>query len=268
MTGRDHAHRAGAADRRDPREVARRAAGRPEARSSCRARTMNDLSELPPETREALEFIPADTVEDVFAAAFDGKRPARSSRGLSRGRPAGRAVERLTRAALLAAIALLFPAQAALAAAAPHRRQAPPTPPASRRRSRPGPTSGARSSCARRAGRRYAAASRHLAPLLYARTSGGRPLTRSGVYYLAVLGARRAAGRGLGRAPRRGRERDPLRPRRRPGRRDLGGRRAVRLVPRAARDTEARGRLAPDPRAPLRRLPAGVVRGASPPARS
>ena len=44
---------------------------------------MEDLSELPPETREALTFIPADTVEDVFAAAFDGKRPARSSRGLS-----------------------------------------------------------------------------------------------------------------------------------------------------------------------------------------
>ena len=33
-----------------------------------------DLDELPPETREALEFIPADTIEEVFAAAFDGKR--------------------------------------------------------------------------------------------------------------------------------------------------------------------------------------------------
>ena len=30
----------------------------------------------------------------------------------------------------------------------------------------------------------YAAANRHLAPLLYARTSGGKPLTPSGVYYL------------------------------------------------------------------------------------
>jgi ATP-dependent Lon protease len=29
-----------------------------------------DLSELPAETREAIEFIPADTIEDVFAAAF------------------------------------------------------------------------------------------------------------------------------------------------------------------------------------------------------
>jgi ATP-dependent Lon protease len=33
-----------------------------------------DLDELPPETREAMEFIPADTIEDVFAAAFGGKR--------------------------------------------------------------------------------------------------------------------------------------------------------------------------------------------------
>ncbi|HEY3921212.1 MAG TPA: S16 family serine protease, partial [Gaiellaceae bacterium] len=37
-----------------------------------------ELVELPPETREALEFIPADTIEDVFSAAFDGKRSARS----------------------------------------------------------------------------------------------------------------------------------------------------------------------------------------------
>jgi ATP-dependent Lon protease len=40
----------------------------------------NDLVELPPETREGLEFIPADTVEDVLAAAFDGaiqRRPRR-----------------------------------------------------------------------------------------------------------------------------------------------------------------------------------------------
>jgi ATP-dependent Lon protease len=37
-----------------------------------------DLDDLPPETRAALEFIPADTIEDVFAAAFDGKRRARA----------------------------------------------------------------------------------------------------------------------------------------------------------------------------------------------
>ena len=36
-----------------------------------------DLDDLPPETRAAIEFVPADTIEDVFAAAFDGKRRAR-----------------------------------------------------------------------------------------------------------------------------------------------------------------------------------------------
>jgi ATP-dependent Lon protease len=33
-----------------------------------------DLTELPEETREALEFVLVDSVEDVFEAAFDGKR--------------------------------------------------------------------------------------------------------------------------------------------------------------------------------------------------
>jgi ATP-dependent Lon protease len=37
----------------------------------------SDLDELPPETRAAIEFIPVDTIEDVFAAAFDGKRRSR-----------------------------------------------------------------------------------------------------------------------------------------------------------------------------------------------
>ena len=41
----------------------------------------SDLADLPPETREALTFIPADTIEDVFAAAFDGDVRARSQRG-------------------------------------------------------------------------------------------------------------------------------------------------------------------------------------------
>jgi len=36
-----------------------------------------DLEDLPPEARAAIEFIPADTIEDVFAAAFDGRRRAR-----------------------------------------------------------------------------------------------------------------------------------------------------------------------------------------------
>jgi ATP-dependent Lon protease len=39
-----------------------------------------DLEELPPETRAAIEFIPADTIEDVFAAAFAGRRIGRARR--------------------------------------------------------------------------------------------------------------------------------------------------------------------------------------------
>jgi ATP-dependent Lon protease len=39
-----------------------------------------ELADLPPETRAAITFIPADTIEDVFAAAFDGNRRARSHR--------------------------------------------------------------------------------------------------------------------------------------------------------------------------------------------
>ena len=52
-----------------------------------------DLDDLPPEARAAIEFIPVDTIEDVFAAAFDGKRRARprAARGIERqaARPAG-----------------------------------------------------------------------------------------------------------------------------------------------------------------------------------
>ena len=43
----------------------------------------NDLVELPPETRNGLEFIPADTIEDVFAAAFADARPSRARRRLT-----------------------------------------------------------------------------------------------------------------------------------------------------------------------------------------
>jgi len=35
-----------------------------------------DLEELPLETRRAMQFVPADTIQDVFAAAFNGKRRA------------------------------------------------------------------------------------------------------------------------------------------------------------------------------------------------
>jgi ATP-dependent Lon protease len=33
-----------------------------------------DLEDLPPETRNALEFVLVDHIEEVFAAAFDSKR--------------------------------------------------------------------------------------------------------------------------------------------------------------------------------------------------
>jgi ATP-dependent Lon protease len=55
-----------------------------------------ELVELPEETREALEFVPADTIEDVFAAAFDGSGAAGSRRR------AARAVERQAAQASLA----------------------------------------------------------------------------------------------------------------------------------------------------------------------
>jgi ATP-dependent Lon protease len=42
-----------------------------------------DLSELPPETREALDFVLADSIEDVFAAAFNGAG-ARKPRAVAR----------------------------------------------------------------------------------------------------------------------------------------------------------------------------------------
>jgi ATP-dependent Lon protease len=37
-----------------------------------------DLAELPPETKRELEFILVDSIEDVFAAAFDGKADGRA----------------------------------------------------------------------------------------------------------------------------------------------------------------------------------------------
>ena len=39
-----------------------------------------DLVELPAETREAIQFIPVDTIEEVFAAAFDGSLQSRARR--------------------------------------------------------------------------------------------------------------------------------------------------------------------------------------------
>ena len=49
-----------------------------------------DLDELPPETLAALQFVPAETIDDVFAAAFDGRRRARrAEHGSGSGAPGG-----------------------------------------------------------------------------------------------------------------------------------------------------------------------------------
>jgi hypothetical protein len=85
--------------------------------------------------------------------------------------------------ALLAAVALLAPAHAAWGACA-----APKASPAYRARVESALTSRTdvwgEAALHARGGPTYAGVSRHLAPLLYARTSKGRPLTPSGVYYL------------------------------------------------------------------------------------
>jgi ATP-dependent Lon protease len=39
-----------------------------------------DLEDLPAETRDALEFVPASTIDEVFAGAFDGRRRGRTRR--------------------------------------------------------------------------------------------------------------------------------------------------------------------------------------------
>jgi ATP-dependent Lon protease len=49
-----------------------------------------DLDELPEETRRTLEFFLADTIHDVFAAAFDGDSAAKLSRAPSPERQAAR----------------------------------------------------------------------------------------------------------------------------------------------------------------------------------
>jgi ATP-dependent Lon protease len=50
-----------------------------------------DLDDLPPETRNALEFIPVDRIQEVFEAAFTGKRRARpqSAQSIERQAAAG-----------------------------------------------------------------------------------------------------------------------------------------------------------------------------------
>jgi ATP-dependent Lon protease len=51
-----------------------------------------DLDDLPPETRKALEFIPVDRIQEVFEAAFTGKRRTRpqSAQSIERQAAAGR----------------------------------------------------------------------------------------------------------------------------------------------------------------------------------
>ncbi len=49
-----------------------------------------ELAELPPETRDAIEFVLADHIEDVFAAAFDGGSKAKVVRAPSPERQAAR----------------------------------------------------------------------------------------------------------------------------------------------------------------------------------
>ena len=183
--GRDHAHRTGAADRRHPREVARRAAGRPEADHPA-AREHGRPERAPARDPRGADVHPGRHGRGrVRRGVRRQAAGALVARALGR-RQAGRAVERLTRAALLAAIALLFPAHAAAHGGALCHAEGEPCVHRPRRGGAlvSNTISGARSSCTRRTGRPMPGASRHLAPLLYARTSGGRPLTRSGVYYL------------------------------------------------------------------------------------
>ena len=226
----------------------------------------SDLADLPPETREALDVHPGRHDRGRLRRGVRRQAAGALVARALRGRQAGRAVERLTRAALLAAIALLFPAHAARGSL--HHAEGEPCLHRPRRGGAlvPRPTSGARSSCARRAGRRYAGASRHLAPLLYARTSrrqAADPLRR---LLPPVLGTRRAR-----RAPARSRSTSPTaarscsRPRRtvRRSRSRSAASRSARASPGSRRRRLAGGWL-PILETPLRRLPAGVVRGARP----
>ena len=69
---RDHAERPGAADRRRQGEGAGGAAGRHPAASSCRSDNEKDLRELPDSVRKEMEFVLAERIEDVLAAALPG----------------------------------------------------------------------------------------------------------------------------------------------------------------------------------------------------
>ena len=49
-----------------------------------------DLVELPPQAREQLEFVLADSIQDVLKAAFDGASAQRRPRPATAGRKAAR----------------------------------------------------------------------------------------------------------------------------------------------------------------------------------
>ena len=51
----------------------------------------HDLDDLPPETRDAVEFVFVDSIDDVFGAAFDGKQPRSARRAPAQERQAAAA---------------------------------------------------------------------------------------------------------------------------------------------------------------------------------
>src|SRR5436309_8796356 len=53
-----------------------------------------DLEELPPETKEAIEFVLVDSIDEAFAAAFDGKRGERPKPVAESGERAARSAAR------------------------------------------------------------------------------------------------------------------------------------------------------------------------------
>ena len=212
----------------------------------------------------AVEFIPADTVEDVFAAAFDGAPPRALPARAFGGRQPGRPLQRVSRLAVLAALALFGPAHAAVAACT-----APKAGPAYTARVEAAlrsPTDlwgGAALRAPRRPELRERERASRAAPL---RADERRaPVDFSRRLLPALRGAGRPGRYVLGRASRRRRQRDPFGLDVGARADDRRGRVAVRLVPGRARARAARGRLAADPRGAVRALQRGVVRGAGGP---
>jgi hypothetical protein len=57
-------------------------------------RTSRTSRKLPPEARRALDFVLVDSIEDVFAAAFNGRRTAAAAPRARAGAQAARALRR------------------------------------------------------------------------------------------------------------------------------------------------------------------------------